>query len=145
MSLLIDYDDFFMSFPEEVAEQLRKDEEAEKIALSTFKDFLRENRHVLEPISKWGDGKCGYMRDLLCEEFGIDPFGRESRGYKKKKMSQSLRTKVFERDEYRCKECGDHQSLCVDHIYPESKGGTQALSNLQTLCRTCNLKKGDRV
>lgn len=141
----IDFDEFFMTMPEGMAEQLRKDVEAENNAISTFKDFIRENRDVLEPISKWGDGKCGYMKELLCEEFGIDPFGRQSRVYTKKKISQSLRTKVFERDEYRCKWCGDHKNLCVDHIYPESKGGSLELSNLQTLCRTCNLKKGDRV
>ncbi|WP_239496089.1 HNH endonuclease [Salinicola peritrichatus] len=141
----MDFDDFFMTFPEEVAEQLRKDAEAEEIAVSTFKNFIRENRDILSPISRWGDGKCGYMRELLCEEFGINPFENEPRGYRKQKISQSLRTKVFERDEYRCKWCGDHKNLCVDHIYPESKGGSLELSNLQTLCRTCNLKKGDRV
>ena len=68
-----------------------------------------------------------------------------SRTKKKKDISHSLRKKVFERDAYRCKECGDHRELQVDHIHPESKGGTLDLDNLQTLCRPCNMRKGARV
>lgn len=55
---------------------------------------------------------------------------------------QVLRTKVFERDAYRCVHCATHLSLTVDHIKPESKGGTLAFDNLQTLCRPCNSSKG---
>jgi len=35
--------------------------------------------------------------------------------------------------------------LEIDHIHPESKGGTAEVSNLQLLCRKCNRTKGDRV
>lgn len=61
---------------------------------------------------------------------------------KKAVISQGLRTKVFERDMYRCLRCGDHTRLCADHITPESKGGEAILENLQTLCLPCNSWKG---
>jgi hypothetical protein len=38
--------------------------------------------------------------------------------------------------------CGDH--MTVDHITPRTSGGTNDVSNLQPLCRTCNSKKGAR-
>ena len=61
---------------------------------------------------------------------------------KKKKTCQELRLQVFERDAYRCKHCGTQENLRVDHIHPESKGGLATMDNLQTLCTTCNSKKG---
>jgi 5-methylcytosine-specific restriction endonuclease McrA len=64
---------------------------------------------------------------------------------KKKDISSSLRKAVFERDFYRCKKCESHIDLCCDHIHPESKGGETTLDNLQTLCRSCNSKKGTQI
>lgn len=69
---------------------------------------------------------------------------KPSIGYRKAAISNALRKAVFERDLYRCKHCGTHLNLSVDHIVPESKGGTLDMSNLQTLCRPCNSKKGAR-
>lgn len=63
----------------------------------------------------------------------------------KKPIPNRLRRAVLERDAYRCRHCGTHIDLCVDHIYPESKGGPAELWNLQTLCRRCNTRKGTRV
>lgn len=62
----------------------------------------------------------------------------------KQPIPQGLRTKVFERDMYRCLKCGSHMNLTVDHIHPEVLGGGLEPDNLQTLCRSCNSKKGTK-
>lgn len=63
---------------------------------------------------------------------------------KRQPIPRKLRHQVFQRDGYRCRECGatnKQTRLHVDHIKPVSKGGTNDLSNLQTLCEACNLAK----
>ena len=37
------------------------------------------------------------------------------------------------------------RNLTVDHIVPQSKGGSDHLDNLQLLCGACNSKKGGRT
>lgn len=69
----------------------------------------------------------------------------ESKTINKKKIPAALRSMVFERDMYRCKNCGTWKELSVDHIHPESLGGLLVLENLQTLCRPCNSKKGTKT
>lgn len=59
-----------------------------------------------------------------------------------------LRHEVFKRDNYRCRECGatnKETTLEIDHIVPVSKGGSNSLSNLQTLCKKCNRAKHART
>jgi 5-methylcytosine-specific restriction endonuclease McrA len=55
-----------------------------------------------------------------------------------------LRWQVWERDDFTCKHCGARQNLAIDHVVPESKGGALTLDNLQTLCKPCNSRKGNR-
>lgn len=81
-------------------------------------------------------------RRRLC----LDSDQKSAKPYeKKKKISGRLRTAVFERDQYRCVFCGAWMELQADHIVPESKGGPTTLDNLQTLCRTCNQRKYNKV
>lgn len=64
-------------------------------------------------------------------------------------IPRGLRKEVFMRDNYTCKECGakksDGATLHIDHIIPVSKGGTDTLDNLQTLCSHCNLNKSNII
>jgi len=52
---------------------------------------------------------------------------------------------ILKRDNYRCVVCGrgraDGVELVVDHIKPKDKGGTNDISNGQTLCMEHNLIK----
>lgn len=54
---------------------------------------------------------------------------------------QKLRARVLARDGHRCQACGASAPLQVDHIVPRQHGGSDALSNLQTLCQPCHQRK----
>jgi hypothetical protein len=51
---------------------------------------------------------------------------------------------VFERDDWTCRHCGARRQLTVDHVVARARGGADTLANLQTLCRSCNSRKGAR-
>ena len=63
----------------------------------------------------------------------------------RKAINEKLRYAVLSRDGFRCKACGrtidDGVKLVVDHIRPVDWGGTNEISNLQTLCEECNRGK----
>lgn len=55
-----------------------------------------------------------------------------------------VRKYVFSRDSYQCQSCGKtnrETELTIDHIIALARGGTNDISNLQTLCRSCNQQK----
>jgi 5-methylcytosine-specific restriction protein A len=63
-------------------------------------------------------------------------------------VSKALRQLTLERDDFKCRLCGRRlpaTQLHADHVQPFSKEGLTLLENLQTLCATCNLKKGARL
>lgn len=51
-----------------------------------------------------------------------------------------LKNQILKRDGYRCGNCGSMTDLHVHHIVPLSKGGTNQLSNLRTICKECHKK-----
>jgi hypothetical protein len=63
--------------------------------------------------------------------------------------SWRLRFLVLRRDNFSCRACGASPaktpvvSLHVDHIRPWSEGGETVFQNLQTLCETCNIGRGN--
>lgn len=60
-------------------------------------------------------------------------------------ISKKDRQSVLDKFNHNCKFCGSEKDLHIDHIIPISKGGKNNITNLQVLCRTCNLKKGDKI
>lgn len=66
-------------------------------------------------------------------------------------ITHKLRFEILERDQHRCKRCGASPKtdptveLVIDHIVPLSAGGTNDLTNLETLCHSCNEGKKDTV
>lgn len=77
--------------------------------------------------------------------------GLEFQKAKRKPISSRLRYQVLLRDGHRCVDCGaspaDDSSvrLEIDHRVPVSRGGSNDIDNLQTLCWACNHGKSDSV
>lgn len=102
-----------------------------------------------------GDGilrrPCGCPRLLLCDVCGPLMLAAQEEAYDEwdrenvRRRPRSRASCAGKRDDFRCKHCGTRDNLSVDHIHPESLGGTLDLDNLQTLCMPCNARKGVRV
>ena len=57
---------------------------------------------------------------------------------------KKIREFIFKRDNYKCLCCGSLDNLSIDHIVAINKKGENKISNLQTLCRSCNSRKSDK-
>lgn len=95
---------------------------------------------TLEPIAR----NC-YSPDTLFLVACIQDKQRFWRFADRAPIPAELRAFVYARDAYRCVHCGSSEDLSLDHIHPWSKGGPDTAENLQTLCRSCNSRKGAKV
>ena len=95
---------------------------------------------------EWGLLVVNYVSD---EDYQKYWFGKKKKPRQRTHIPRGLRHEVFKRDNYTCQECGatkeDGAKLHIDHIIPVSKGGTDELDNLQTLCDKCNLNKSNLI
>ena len=66
--------------------------------------------------------------------------GSKQRGGSAYRQHQTLKEFVRKRDGYTCQACGE-PAKDVDHIIPFAISHDSTLSNLQVLCRACNLAK----
>ena len=101
-------------------------------------------------VSRWG----GWMK--ACEAFikykkkdpEFEKLLRPQSTVRTRALNEKTRLLVLKRDNYKCQKCGrspaTHREiyLHVDHKKPFSKGGSNNIENLQTLCSKCNLGKG---
>jgi hypothetical protein len=88
----------------------------------------------------WPDDYVQYRKRLDMERRE-----QEARRALSRPVSKEDRAAVFQRDEHKCRTCGATERLTIDHIVPRRRGGTNARDNLQTLCVSCNSRKGARV
>ena len=112
------------------------------------------NSHLLgEPLSKFIEELTHQTKlgEIRIKSFKVSLVYNKQSNPKRKRthIPRGMRHEVFKRDNYTCVECGarkeDGVTLHIDHIIPVSKGGTDELSNLQTLCEACNLNKSDVI
>jgi hypothetical protein len=52
------------------------------------------------------------------------------------------RKEIKEKWENQCAYCGSKENLTIDHIIPQSKGGTDFTKNVVCCCHSCNQSKG---
>ena len=82
-------------------------------------------------------------------------YGVKRRSYKYNvAFTQHERREILDRDNWTCQFCNvkvhdeninNELKAHIDHIIPISKGGNSKPTNLQVLCRTCNLKKSNKI
>jgi 5-methylcytosine-specific restriction endonuclease McrA len=67
-------------------------------------------------------------------------------GLKAAPITPMLRGKVYAADSWQCVFCAyEGPDLSVDHVVPQSRGGTTSFDNSLTACRSCNSRKGART
>jgi 5-methylcytosine-specific restriction endonuclease McrA len=97
----------------------------------------------------------GFIRDLITsthkpkpQKIAVQSIHQPTKENKpKRNITLKVRMQVLKRDSLKCVYCGRKSpevSLEVDHIIPFSKGGSNHISNLQTLCFDCNRGKSNR-
>ena len=58
---------------------------------------------------------------------------------------EARREDVMERDSFQCRECNGDKYLQIHHTIPLSKGGTNKINNLITLCEKCHSLKHNHI
>ena len=117
----------------------------ESLIYTRFKESISSAITEAKSIAHHGDGYGGELRRIFDQELKKIVDEEPKRIGRKRQVKTAVRMAVFERDGFRCKACGSDKNLSCDHIVPECQGGTSHIDNLQTLCVSCNSKKGTKT
>lgn len=109
-----------------------------------YKEMLRNKKFPLSlylkhliPYLKWFFKRLKKKRRFRSLKYFVHQRGRGS--------SFTRRKNRMIKEKSRCAHCGTKDNLTIDHIYPVSKGGSDKETNLQVLCKSCNMEKGDKI
>lgn len=95
------------------------------------------------------DGDKSYMsseRYELFDKKGVKCISCGLNGeYFAKEKHKGQKTNMWHFNLYGFDKFGNEVMLTKDHIIPKSLGGKDELSNYQTLCSNCNVKKGNKM
>ena len=86
-------------------------------------------------------GACEKLREAKIADAAIITVEDEEVDYYNVREN---RRKIYERDDYVCKYCGQQLTLMtstLDHVVPVSEGGDNGKDNLVTACLSCNSRK----
>ena len=61
------------------------------------------------------------------------------------KQYKKIFNKLLNKYKFKCVNCGAMEGLEIDHIIPVSKGGIDDINNLQILCKSCNVRKSNKI
>jgi len=124
---------------------------AERAAVARVRVLLEQLAVEVDQsgLWNWGDGAGGWLK----QEFDAALTGRglvsrrplAPQPSSTAELPLEVRYSVYKRDGFECLACGVRGNLTIDHVIPQSKGGSDDESNLQTLCRPCNSRKGARL
>ena len=98
-------------------------------------NYHNRKERKLETSLEWAKNNRWYGRQKM---------KARKRGYKPEHTEQEW-LEVLNRLDGKCAECGTSEDITKDHIIPIKRGGTDHISNIQPLCRSCNSKKGDKL
>lgn len=114
---------------EEIASSLRIEENTVRTIVESMVEVQLISREL------WQQNQIGFDG----EPFGVRISHQRTNTYRKHTL------KIFQRDGFRCVYCGATENLSLDHVIPQSRGGSHEPDNLACCCLTCNSSKGDRT
>ena len=110
--------------------------DAEDITKLRLSDEVNKSANLFNPLADVIVRKDAPERTDNAEEIAIQ---RHLPRY------QTYKPELFGRQQGKCNGCQcpfHYRNLTVDHITPQSRGGTDRIENLQLLCAACNSTKG---
>lgn len=73
----------------------------------------------------------------------VTPIGKAFVRKSTRQIDESIKWRVYKRDNYTCRYCGKSGiPMTVDHYLAQKFGGLTTYENLLTACRPCNKRKG---
>ena len=103
----------------------------------TLGDWMEKRFEISESDKK--------MMDEIMEKYGLSYDEEDNKPKRSRRISQSVKDKVWNRDGGKCVLCGSNENIEFDHIVPFSKGGANTYRNIQILCESCNRRKSDNI
>jgi TPR repeat protein len=109
-----------------------------------IEEFENAQAEQPKPTPGWWDKAMAERQESAERYLAVLALARRPH-YDRRQIPSQVRQQVWVRDDAKCKKCGSRELLHLDHIIPVSKGGSDALENLELLCQSCNLAKGAKI